>query len=83
MNAFAERMAHMRNTKKSKKPDLSPIHPPKKICPMMSNGQDKVACTSDCMLYRQKKSGSSFVCPFQELPTLSWNMKVLVNLGNE
>ena len=48
------------------------------ICPFMSSGKDLVPCSARCKLYRQTKAGSPFQCPFQELPSMSWQMKVAV-----
>lgn len=55
---------------------------PKKICPFMSNGDKMVPCDSKCMLFRQAKQGGQFQCPFQELPTISWNMKIGISNQN-
>jgi len=54
----------------------------KQICPFMSSGKDLVPCSPSCKLYRQTKAGSPFQCPFQELPTISWNMKIGISNQN-
>lgn len=45
-----------------------------KICPLMSNGSEKVECNSECVLYRSDKQ-EGFNCPFTELSSMSWLMR--------
>ncbi|HDZ86019.1 MAG TPA: hypothetical protein ENH35_05775 [Candidatus Moranbacteria bacterium] len=41
-----------------------------KICPLMTNGKDQIACTQQCQFYRVGKNG--YACPIQELTAISW-----------
>ncbi len=42
-----------------------------KVCPF----RDKI-CAFDCKLYRENRAG--YECPFQEIPSMSWNLKALI-----
>ena len=42
-----------------------------KICPFRD-----IECNSRCKLYRDNNRG--FECPFQEIPSMSWNLKDLI-----
>lgn len=42
-----------------------------KLCPLMSNGSEKVECNKECVLFRVDKQ-EGFNCPFTELSSMSW-----------
>lgn len=78
-NPYAERMESIKKNSKRPKmpaPFSSPQQmPPDQVCPFMSSSAGFVACSNRCKLYRQAKTGL-FVCPFQELPRISWNINL-------
>lgn len=82
-NDFSKRLESVKKNSKRTHvatPFSTPTAPPKmppneQVCPFMSSSSGFVACSARCKLYRQAKSGL-FVCPFQELPRISWNINL-------
>ncbi len=68
----AERVVSLRKTViKNEKKDLK--NPNIRFCPFSSKRE---ACSSRCKLFRASRHG--YECPFQEIPSMSWNLKVLI-----
>lgn len=45
-----------------------------KICPFQSNGEEEVACSPRCMLFRANKR-KGYECPFSEMTSISWLLR--------
>lgn len=58
-----------KNAKKNNDGDSK--NPNDKECPFSSK-----VCSSHCKLFRSNRQG--YECPFQEIPSMSWNLKDLI-----
>ena len=69
---IAERVVSLRKiVKQNEKKDLK--NPNLKFCPF---SEKERVCNSRCKLYRPSRNG--YECPFQEIPSMSWNLKSLI-----
>ena len=65
------RINKMRENSQNNSGDDKLENPNEKKCPFRD-----IACGPHCKLFRANKQG--YECPFQEIPSMSWNLKNLV-----
>lgn len=68
---FKERVNNLRDRAKENEEKGDQKNPNDRECPFSGK-----VCSESCKLFRSNREG--YECPFQEIPSMSWNLKSLI-----